>query len=370
MKSLIFQTPVKFKSLPSSDVQLWLAMTRVMSDNVSFIDRTCSINAPIRMATHPLNALPNVESDFNMSFDDCVIDRAKQIYQKHLDLQVPIRLQWSGGIDSTSALMGFIDYLGMEETSKCLEVVMNHSSIMENPMVWEQVIRKENFKIINSSHFDALLDSKAIIVNGECGDQVQGSDMLRYLYINFGDAGFDMPWTEDLLLGFVKSRSNSALLLTPGISDSDARKITDILATQAKNAPVEIDTMYRLLAWYNLSCKWNSTYYRVVTRVNHKLDANILANYYFPFFASDNFQRWSMTNNGEKHKGNWTTYKWKAKDYVCKILGNQEYQAKHRYGSLVHILAHTERCIAIDDEFNFYNSIVPEEWYSPNNSFK
>lgn len=224
MKSLIFQTPVKFKSLPGKDVKLWLALTRIMSDNVSFIDRTNSIVNPIRTITHPINSLPTVESSFNMSFDDCVIDRVKQIHQKHLELQVPIRIQWSGGIDSTSALMGFIDYLGIEAARSCVEIIMNHSSIMENPMVWEQIVRKENFKVINSSHFDTLLDGNSIIVNGECGDQVQGSEMLRYLYITFGDEGFDKPWNEDLLLGFVKSRSSSALLLPPGINDIDAKR--------------------------------------------------------------------------------------------------------------------------------------------------
>lgn len=369
MKSLIFQTPVKFKSLPQKDVKLWLAMTRIMSDNVSFIDRTGYITNPIRTTTHPLNALPSYSSDFNMTFDECVRERVQQILAKQDELGIPIRLQWSGGIDSTSALLGFVDALGMAEASKRIEVIMNHSTIMENPMTWEQVVRKENFRVINSSHFNQFLDGTAIIVNGEGGDQIQGSDMFRYLYTKFGNDGFSVKWNEDLLVDFVKARSSSDQLLPPGISDPDAKIVAGVLAEQARRAPMEIDTMYRLLGWYNLSSKWCATYYRTVSRSNHAISAEFLSNYYFPFFTSDNFQRWSMTDNGEKHKGNWETYKWKAKDFVCSVLGNDEYQQKHRYGSLVHVLSHTERAIAIDEEFNLYNSIIPEEWYTPDNIF-
>lgn len=369
MKSLIFQTPVKFKTLDTPDVKLWLSLTRVMSDNVSFIDRTGSIVNPIRTSTLPMNALPTMDDNFSMSFEDCVIDRVKQIYQQHLDLQIPIRLHWSGGIDSTSALLGFVDYLGAAEAKKCVEIVMNHSTIMENPMAWEQLVRKENFKIINSSHFSELLDKTAIMVNGEGGDQIQGSDMMRYVYTKFGPDGFDMPWSEDFILQFIKDRSNSNLLLPSGISDNDARKLTDILVNQIKSCPVELDTKFRLFGWINLSSKWCSTYYRLVTRTNYPLSDELLSAYYFPFFTSANFQQWSLANNGEKHRGNWSTYKWKAKDYVCKVLGNQLYQSKHRYGSLVHVLAHTDRYIAIDNEFNLYKTIDPEEWYNPSNSF-
>jgi hypothetical protein len=370
MSNLIFQTPARFKDLESPDVKLWIATVRLFTDNVSFIDRSGVIVAPIKTSTHEINKIPMLDPSFNMSFEECVIDRVKEIYQQHLDFQIPIRIYWSGGIDSTTALLGFIDYLGISRAKEVIEIIMNHTTIMENPLVWEKCIRGQGFKIINASHFNETWDKKSLMVNGECGDQVQGSDLLKWLYIRYGADGFNRPWREDEIFNFVKDRSSSPVLLPSGIDDVTAKKITDILVNQINHAPMEFESMARVLAWINFSCKWCSTFYRIVTRSNFPVDEYTIKNYYFPFYASVNFQQWAMKDNGEKHKGSWVTYKWAAKDYICKILGDQGFQLKHRYASLIHILSHTPRCEAIDDQFNFYDKIVPEDWYNPNNSFK
>ena len=370
MNQFIFYTPSVFKSLSHlPDVKLWLQTLRVSGDNIGTIDRTGTTIPPINTTVLDINKLPKFDTNFNLSFDECVANRAKEIYNRHLIKNVPIRLSWSGGIDSTAALLSFIELLGVKEASRCVEVVMTHASVMENPYIWEKIVRKENFKIINASHFNETLNSNAIVVNGECGDQIHGGDMPRALFTLFGADGLKMPVTEDNVYQLVKLRSNSPLIISPGIDHKDAIKVTDILCRQFKNAPYYPENMNDALGMLNFTSKWTAVFYRLVTKAGQNLTEDFIRDYYFPFYDSTDFQQWAMHPNGEKTKGSNETYKWKAKDYVCRISNTPEFQMKHTFNSLVGILNHVERADFIDKELKLYKEINAEEWYNPHNSF-
>jgi hypothetical protein len=371
MNQFIFYTPSVFKSLVHlPDVKLWLQTLRVSGDNIGSIDRTGTTINPIRTTTLDINKLPKFDPTFSMSFDECAINRAKEIYNQHQIKNVPIRLSWSGGIDSSTALLSFIELLGVKEASNCIEVVMTHASIMENPYIWEKIVRKENFKIVNASHFNESWNGGAIIVNGEGGDQVHGGDMPKHLFTLFGSDGLKMPMNEDNVYRFVKFRSNSPLIIAPGINHDDAIKVTDVLCRQFRNAPIPLETMNDALSMLNFSSKWASTFYRLITKANRPLSEEFIKNYYFPFYGSLDFQQWAMHPNGEKTKGTNESYKWKAKEYICRVSNTPELQMKHRFSSLVGIFNHVKRADFIDKELNFYKEINPEEWYNPENTFK
>jgi len=371
MKEFIFYTPSVFKSLVHlPDVKLWLQTLRVSGDNIGSIDRTGTTIHPIKTTTLDINKLPNFDPNFTLSFDDCAINRAKEIYNQHLIKNVPIRLSWSGGIDSSVALLSLIELLGVKEASNCIEIVMTHASIMENPYIWKKIIRKENFRIINASHFDEHLTNDVIIVSGEGGDQVHGGDLPKHLFTIFGAGGLNTPMNEDNVYQFVKFRSNSPLIISPGIDHNDATRVTDILCRQFRNAPVYPKTMNDALDMLHFTSTWGACFYRLVTKASRSLTENFIKNYYFPFYASSDFQQWAMHPNGEKTKGTTESYKWKAKEYICRISDTPELQMKHRFSSLFGILNHVERADFIDNEFNFYKNINPEDWYNPTNSFK
>jgi hypothetical protein len=200
------------------------------------------------------------------------------------------------------------------------------------------------------------------MVNGEQGDQVQGTDIYRMLIQQHGEQAMVMPWTPELIISFIKFKAK--------VPDSDAIQLAEVLIDQVRQAPIDITTLGDFWWWINFTCKWAATFYRIVTRSNPHATAEFIDNYFFPFYGSNDFQLWSMYKREEKHKGNWATYKWKAKDFVCDFLGSDEYQAKHRQGSLHLILSQAIKAEAIDSEFNYYESIVPEDWYQSNNSFR
>lgn len=363
MSKLIYYSPTRFSSLSNlSDVRVWLTLFKIFPTGISFVDRTGIIEIPIRTATPDQVSLPTPTPDFNLSFGECAVNRAREIYAKHLEFGVPIRIQWSGGIDSSAALVSFIELLGIEEAKRCLEIVMSSECIVENPYMWENLIRKEGFTIKNTLQFTEQWDGSCIMVNGEQGDQVQGTDLYRMLIQQLGENALTIPWTEELVVNFIKFKAR--------VDDADARALAQVLINQVQQAPIDIVTLADFWWWINFTCKWSATFYRIVTKSIPQVDNKFIDNYFFPFYGSNDFQLWSMYKREEKHKGNWATYKWKAKDFVCDFLENDYYQAKHRQGSLQKVLVHTTKAEAIDDEFKYYNTINPQDWYLPNNSFR
>jgi hypothetical protein len=359
MPNLIYYTPGVFDKLShKKDVRIWLGLFKLFQSTISFIDRTGTIQVPVKTTTLQENLLP-VNDNFNLSFRDCALKTAEKIYSKHKEFGVPIKLHWSGGIDSSAALTSFIELLGVAEAKRCVNIVMSSNGMYENPYMWK-IIRKEGFDLINSLSFEDTYANDYIAVNGEGGDQVHGTDVYRPLIRKYGSDIIGRIWTEDLIKEYVRERS--------GLVDSEADILTYVMIDQVKNSNLDIKTVGDFFWWLNFTCKWSSTFYRLITKSSTSVDIKTINNHFFPFYSSEEFQLWSMHMRHEKHKGDWNTYKWKAKEYVCSLVG-EEYSLKHRQGSLTVVMSHVPRNEALDSDFNLINKTDVEYWYNPNNSF-
>jgi hypothetical protein len=359
MPNLIYYTPGVFNSLShKQDVKIWLGIFNIFQSTVSFIDRTGTIQVPVKTQTLEENLLP-VNDNFNLSFNECAVKTAERIYSKHKEFGVPIKLHWSGGIDSSAALTAFIQLLGVAEAKRCVNIVMSSNGIYENPYMWK-LIRRERFEIINSLSFEDTYSSDYIAVNGEGGDQVHGTDIYRSLIRRYGQDIIAKPWTESMIKEYVRQRS--------GLTTSESDILSEIFIDQVKKAPIDIITVGDFFWWLNFTCKWSSTFYRLITKSSTVVDRKTINNHFFPFYASEEFQLWSMYKREEKHKGDWDSYKWKAKEYVCGLVG-EEYALKHRQGSLTVVMSHVPRNEALDSDFKLINKTDVDCWYNPNNSF-
>lgn len=198
-------------------------------------------------------------------------------------------------------------------------------------------------------------------MTGEFNDQLHGSDMYRQLIAWKGDSILNDIWNEDMIRGYLQLKMPD---------DPDVEFWVMTLINIVNRSPCQVHTMADFWWWINFSAKWTTVFWRMLLFADNPsyINRQWITNNYMHFFGSQNFQKWSMVNRTQKHKGNWLTYKWHARDLVCQVAG-QEYGMKTKRGSLWEIVKVKKKADAIDDNFNFYYDINPLSWYNINNHF-
>ena len=116
------------------------------------------------------NPLPNILLKSTDVFDDLIIRRAAELWS----IGKPIRLWWSGGIDSTCALVGLLQTKRLGDD---LTVYLSIDSVKENPKFYDKLVGSR-INIQWHSHADYVYDNielwngDSINVNGNGGDEL------------------------------------------------------------------------------------------------------------------------------------------------------------------------------------------------------
>jgi len=352
----------RFKTLNNENMNNFNTLFYIINYNVSFIDRTSNIKIPIKTAVPPNLVMPKFDPNFSMTYEECCQSRVREILSKQKILGVPIRLFYSGGIDSSLILASFIKEIGLEESENKIQIVMNADSIEENPFMYEKIIRKGNFTIINSEDHSNDWTKERILVGGEFNDQLLGSDCYNDLTMWKGDGILNKLWSESLMVEY---------FLQKNLSLKHCEMWAQIFSDHLRKAPCSIETVADWWWWINFSCKWNSVYFRILMYVRNEeiLSENYLNDYYCQFYGNDDFQKWSMVDRTSKHQGTWLSYKWLAKKLICDFLGNDQYMQKIKRGSLWHILSYKKSAEIIDENYQYDWKCNASDWYEPNNNF-
>ena len=360
MRSAISYNPNRFATLKGEDSRRWLTLFNITNYNVTFADRTGNIVNPIRTSVPSRLAMPAYDPNFTMTYEQCCQARVREILAKQQQLDVPIRLMYSGGIDSSLVLVSFIKEIGLAETEKRLQLVLSIESIEENPWMWERVLRRSKFKMINGEAHGGDWGRDRILIGGEFNDQLLGADGYRDLVQWRGDQILKQRWTESLMFEWYSKK----------VGDRDGAMWTRIFSEHLRKAPCPIDTVADWWWWINFSCKWSSVYFRVImfARDQQAITDEYLDNYYYQFYGTDHFQKWAMANREDKIKDGWMSYKWKARQLIADFCGH-EYQQKIKRNSLWRLLGYKRGAELIDDQYNFIMTVDPQQWYQPNNSF-
>jgi hypothetical protein len=360
MTQLYAYNPNRIHLEETLDVLLWKKLYKAVNANISFIDRTGFIKLPIKTAT-PVNLLlPKFTPNFNLSYTDCCQLQVKSLLQKQEQIDKPIRIMYSGGIDSSMVLTSFINELGLNECAKRLEIVMSTLSIDENPAMWEKILRRSNIKLINSLEFDQSVNPNYLLVAGEFNDQLFGSAMIKPL----------LKWktAEELL----KPRSLSILIeyfLWIGLEKIEAEHWGNLLHGLAENAENEIYSTWDVFWWLNFTCKWSSVYFRfLMFNPQQSISKEYLENHYVQFFGTEEFQQWSMNDTRHKHQGTWDSYKWYPRKLVADFLKDDVYLNKVKRGSLYHVVRARQSNDAMDSNYQFID-LSTANLYQPLNSF-
>lgn len=281
------------------------------------VDRSGTLASPLKL-TGP--AIPEVGS-FNQTFSNVADARAAALWAENKKLSV----FWSGGIDSTVALVGLLKTVPDGRLSD-LTVHCNAASILEYPEFYAAHIKdkltvKSTPEVVKptdrywaenvfaSSTVDEIAKTlkTSLVVTGELGDQV------------FGSAGFAND--PDKI-----SSTIDDLLVAQELTD--IRDEIDALSTAC---PIPINSVTTLMWWWNFSCKWSEVRFRGLTSVT---DSDDFANVRH-FFDTDDFQKWSIANDDLKIKDTIQSYKFTAKDYIHDFAKHDDYRdQKLKVGSL------------------------------------
>jgi hypothetical protein len=361
MNTVYTYNPNVFSNMQGTDWERWRSLYKLIGFGVSFADRTDIIKTPVRTTTPDSLRMPEYQPDFSKTYEECCLSRVDELVAIQNRLDVPIKILYSGGIDSSLILTSFIKQLGVAETAKRVIVLLDQESIHENPGLWEKFIRP-HFRIIDSDKYGAEFNSTNIIVAGEGNDQLMGSDIYKDI-IRWGGTGIlDRAWTEGLIKDY---------FLLKGMTSAES----DIWFSRFDQLISHTDCSVVTIAdwwWYiNFSCKWSSVYHRMMFYVqdSNNITHDYMNTYYQQFFNTADFQLWSMVDRQHKHRGDYISYKYHAKDLILDVVKDVRYNVKIKRPSLFNITKFKYGCDLIDSDYKLQYNIDPLNYYNEHNDF-
>ena len=282
----------------------------------SAIDRTNTLSSNLKLEGSPI---PDA-TGFTKTFIEVADERGVNLWNEDKEIKV----YWSGGIDSTVALVSLLKSKPSDWHDR-LKIIYTDNSIKEYSLFWNNYIdgKIQTEKItepvkdpdkyyMDKPFFSPILKhiknnlGTGISVTGECGDQL------------FGSAGL-MAHPELFLM-----------TVDEFLKEKYPNNIDEIKLFNSKS-PYTVSSIKDLFWWWNFTLKWNEVSYRALSLVKNKND---LANSR-PFFRTDDFQRWSMSNPDKKIKDTLESYKFTAKDYIFDYTSDAYYRdEKLKQGSL------------------------------------
>ena len=114
------------------------------------------------------NPLPEIPTNYTSTFEELVNRRAVELW----DIGKPVRFWWSGGIDSTCAL---VSLLKTRRLNTSLIVYLSTDSVQENPRFYDLLVNKKvNLEWHSPTNHPwrnlEIWNGETINVNGGCGN--------------------------------------------------------------------------------------------------------------------------------------------------------------------------------------------------------
>jgi hypothetical protein len=280
------------------------------------VGRMLSIFGPINRIdtdfTHHFDYTPvPVDYNTNLSFDDVSLLSAENLWLKAKNRK--IALFWSGGIDSTVALVSLIK-TNSKWQKQLVIYTSNYSTTVEYPLFYEQFLKDkvEVEFLTNHEFFDAeLFNDNFVVVDGTCGDQLWGCNILAEMI----DVA-DRPYQEFFNHGvFNKIYEN-------GSKPSLKKNTINYIEMLVDMFPIKTKTIAELYWLLTFTHKWD------VVRLRHTSYIKDVSQFgkMNAFFNTEDFQRWTMCNADKRLQKEWNTYKQPAKDFIFTFTKDSDYQ--------------------------------------------
>jgi hypothetical protein len=150
-----------------------------------------------------------------------------------------------------------------------------------------------------------LLQSDTLLLTGELGDQLFGSDIVgpavealgsEILWRDYRD------WTPKVIDLWTRR-------------EGTGKDLFEHFHPIVAESPIPIRTVFDFFWWLNFSQKWQHVKYRFVEQSSWELRAKY-GRHILHFFDTPEFQGWSLKNHDLKIGKDWTQYKLAAKDFI------------------------------------------------------
>lgn len=240
-----------------------------------------------------------------------------------------IRVLWSGGIDSTVALIALLKVLPEAEHDQIVPL-LNMISIDEYPLFFRRhILHKLPFRHTRSP-ITSFFGKDQLLVTGEHGDQLFGSDKLLPFIRN--GLCYE-PWKSVLPIHLFEKFG----------SRKKVDKLIGYLEPQVNTAPVEIQSIFELFWWFNYSLKWQQVTLRLPV-FSFDQDTQSVYERMHHFFRDKRFQQWSIANHPNRACTSPMTYKQAAKDYIYAFTEDEQYlQTKTKEPSLKNVIINRKK---------------------------
>lgn len=271
------------------------AINSYFSNNPSgdIVDRTQTISQPWNMwVQRPWRSVGSQ----SMDLDRCFYERVQDL----LGTGQPLNLFWSGGIDSTSMLVGFLKHT--QDLSQ-LRVLYSTNSIKENPYFFLLLQHQNNIDLIDFSG-DVYLDQNfdGLFISADGADDITAS-LDASFYQSLSWEGIHKRWQDF----FNQQGADHALI--------------EFYEHYCKFSGVEIKTVLQARWWFYTICK--------IQKFPGQLAAVLKDSQPLPlgFFDCQVFEHWSAHNFDKiLPRPEYSSYKQYLKDYIYLYDHNQDYQ--------------------------------------------
>jgi hypothetical protein len=234
---------------------------------------------------------PYVFANEPRSFEDICLATANKISQM---TDRTIAVSWSGGIDSTAALIALMQTVAPDQ----LVVICNTHSVDEFPSLYEQKIKNKLRVITPIYHAKNYQDFFS--VSGDGGDTVWG--VLDDSFWASDRQKLNLPWQDCI---------NQEII-------DDIDFIEEFCSWSGR----EIRTWLDLRTWYYLCCKWQDKCMRQYSLIHGLTDKDAVQ-----FYNIDSsFQCWTMNNLDQIIGPQWEDYKMPAKQFIYQYHDDADYR--------------------------------------------
>lgn len=248
--------------------------------------------------THPLCIQRlDIPESRNISLEQCMYEQATYV----ANFSNCKKVLWSGGIDSTAALISIMLY----DNNFDYNIICTTSSIEEYPWFYDKYVSKMRHSIETSNpndFYNKVFDGSAVIT-GQLGDHL----FFDYLTIEHKHILLDSPW--EVLKLFVNKEKDTCV---------------NMLDIYARNSPIGIKTVEDMYWWLKFIFDWHADFYKPSLVLNKP--SNISD--HIPFYGSNGFQSWALHNYHSIKISTWdnmSNHKQPLKQYIFDFTKDEQY---------------------------------------------